>query len=107
MRKRAGRIFKTQPVLAVAGTASELSELIRASVLKVDTVRTIALAWVDDILEEGPETIAALEVLLGELLDERRGGRNRGLLGLGIAVLIAISLIIGWTRLRGPRSATQ
>lgn len=69
---RAGRIFKTRPVLAVAGTASELGSLIRASVLKVDTVRTIALAWVDDILEEGPETIAALEVLLGELSDAGR-----------------------------------
>ncbi len=64
---RAGRIFKTRPVLAVAGTATELLELVRASLLKVDTVRTVALAWVDDILEEGTEAVTALEGLLGEL----------------------------------------
>ena len=64
---RASRIFKTRPVLAVAGTATELLELVRASLLKVDTVRTVALAWVDDILEEGTEAVTALEGLLGEL----------------------------------------
>ena len=64
---RAGRIFKTRPVLAVAGTPEELGTLVRASVLKLDTVRTVVIAWADDILENGPETIAALEALLGEL----------------------------------------
>src|SRR6266550_1632058 len=69
---RAGRIFKTRPVLAVAGTAVELSALVRTSLLKVESVRTVALAWVDDILEEGPETVRALEALLGELTDAAR-----------------------------------
>jgi ATP-dependent RNA helicase DeaD len=69
---RAGRIFKTRPVLAVAGTAAELLELVRASLLKLDTVRTVALAWADDILQEGPDTVAALEGLLGELSDAGR-----------------------------------
>src|ERR1700694_1120131 len=64
---RAGRIFKTRPVLAVAGTASELGSLVRSSILKLDTVRTVVLAWVDDILDNGPESVAALEALLGEL----------------------------------------
>ena len=64
---RAGRIFKSRPVLAVAGTASELGALVRASQLKLDTVRTVVLAWVDDILDDGPESVAALEALLGEL----------------------------------------
>src|SRR5687768_6673145 len=49
---RAGRIFKSRPVLAVAGTASELGSLVRSSVLKLDTVRTVVLAWVDDILDD-------------------------------------------------------
>src|SRR3954462_9620473 len=31
---RAGRIFKSRPVLAVAGTATELGDLVRASLLK-------------------------------------------------------------------------
>ncbi len=69
---RAGRIFRSRPVLAVAGTAVELSALVSASLLKVETVRTIALAWVDDILEEGPETVRALEALLGELTEAGR-----------------------------------
>jgi superfamily II DNA/RNA helicase len=64
---RAGRIFRSRPVLAVAGTATELGALVRASLLKLDTVRTVVLAWVDDILEDGPEAVAALEALLGEL----------------------------------------
>jgi ATP-dependent RNA helicase DeaD len=64
---RAGRIFKSRPVLAVAGTASELGSLVRASLLKLETVRTVVLAWADDILDNGPEAVAALEALLGEL----------------------------------------
>src|SRR5438067_2881166 len=42
---RAGRIFRTRPMQALAGTAVELAALVRASLLKVDTVRTVALAW--------------------------------------------------------------
>jgi ATP-dependent RNA helicase DeaD len=69
---RAARIFKTRPVLAVVGSASELGGLVRASLLKVDAVKTVVLAWADDILEEGPESVAALEALLGELGDASR-----------------------------------
>jgi ATP-dependent RNA helicase DeaD len=64
---RAARIFKTRPVLAAAGPAPELSALVKNSLLKLDTVRTVVLAWADDILAEGPETIHALEALLGEI----------------------------------------
>jgi ATP-dependent RNA helicase DeaD len=69
---RAGRIFKTRPVLAVAGTPAELLELVRASLLKLDTVRIVAIAWADDILEEGADTVTALEGVLGELSDAGR-----------------------------------
>jgi ATP-dependent RNA helicase DeaD len=69
---RAGRLFKSRPVLAVAGTASELGGLVRASLLKLDVVRTVVLAWADDILDNGPESVAALEALLGELGDAAR-----------------------------------
>ncbi len=69
---RAGRIFKTRPVLAVAGTAAELGALVRSSLLKPDIVRTVALAWADDILDEGPDTVRALEGVLGELSDSAR-----------------------------------
>ncbi|MEO7822937.1 MAG: DbpA RNA binding domain-containing protein [Gemmatimonadaceae bacterium] len=69
---RAARIFKARPVLAVAGTAEELGALVGASVLKLDTVRIVVLAWADDILENGPETVGALEALLAELGDASR-----------------------------------
>lgn len=69
---RTGRILKARSVLAVAGTATELGALVRASQLKLDTVRTVILAWADDILEDGPESIAALEALLGELSEASR-----------------------------------
>ena len=69
---RTGRILKARSVLAVAGTATELGALVRASQLKLDTVRAVILAWVDDILEDGPESIAALEALLGELSEASR-----------------------------------
>ncbi|HXN76117.1 MAG TPA: DbpA RNA binding domain-containing protein [Gemmatimonadaceae bacterium] len=69
---RAGRIFKTRPVLAVAGTPAELLELVRSSLLKLDTVRTVVLAWADDILDEGPEVVIALEGVLSELSEAGR-----------------------------------
>src|SRR5438105_2323725 len=69
---RAGRIFRSRPVLAVAGTAAELGALVRASLLKSENVRTVALAWVDDILEDGAVTVGAIEALLGELTDAAR-----------------------------------
>ena len=69
---RAGRIFKSRPVLAVAGSAAELGGLVRSSLLKLDTVRTVVLAWVDDILDDGPQSVAALEALLGELGEAAR-----------------------------------
>src|SRR6266550_3855680 len=64
---RAARIFKSRPVLAVAGSASELGSLVRSSILKLDGVRTVVLAWADDILDDGPQSVAALEALLGDL----------------------------------------
>src|SRR4051812_1135193 len=69
---RAGRLFKSRPVLAVAGTAVELTALVRASLLKLETVKTVVIAWADDILEEGAQAIAALEGLLGELPEAHR-----------------------------------
>ncbi|HEY3113624.1 MAG TPA: hypothetical protein VGJ62_08070 [Gemmatimonadaceae bacterium] len=69
---RAGRIFRSRPVLAVAGPAKELESLVQASLLKLDKVRTVALAWADDILDEGLEPVRALEALLSEVTDAAR-----------------------------------
>ena len=64
---RASRIFRSRPVLAVAGPPTELSVLVKNSLLKLDTVRTVILAWADDILAEGAETVRAVEALLAEV----------------------------------------
>lgn len=64
---RAGRMLKARPVLAVAGPPEELGALVGASLLKLDAVRTVVLAWADDIIENGPKTLGALEALLAEL----------------------------------------
>ena len=69
---RAGRIFKSRPVLAVAGPPTELEALVRASLLKLDGVRSIVLAWVDDILDEGANAVRALEGLLSEAPEANR-----------------------------------
>src|SRR4029079_4463920 len=69
---RAGRIFKSRPVLAVAGTPTELQALVRASLLKLENVRTIVLAWVDDVLDEGAGAVRALEGLLSEAPEASR-----------------------------------
>jgi hypothetical protein len=67
---RAARMLAERPVHALAGPAVELQSLITRSAIKLDTLRTIVLAWMDDDLATAPATINALESLLGELARE-------------------------------------
>ncbi len=64
---RAARMLADRPVHAVAGPAVEIQNLIQRSAIKLDDLRTIVLAWVDDELAESPAPIAAIESILGEL----------------------------------------
>ena len=64
---RAARMLAERPVHAVAGPAIELQSLIQRSAIKLDELRTIVLAWIDDELAETPAAFAALESLIGEL----------------------------------------
>ncbi len=64
---RAARMLAERPVHAVAGPAIELQTLIQRSAIKLDDLRTIVLAWVDDEMAETPAAFAALESLFGEL----------------------------------------
>lgn len=64
---RAARMLAERPVHAVAGPAIELQTLIQRSAIKLDELRTIVLAWVDDEMTETPAAFAALESLFGEL----------------------------------------
>jgi len=56
-----------RPVLAIAGAPTDLAELIRGSHLKLQDVRTLAVAWADNLLEGDPEANAALELVMTEL----------------------------------------
>jgi phosphoglycolate phosphatase-like HAD superfamily hydrolase len=65
--RRAARIMQGRPVLAVAGSATDLVELIRASNLKLDQVHTIVLAWADDVFEPNSPPAAAVEMVMTEI----------------------------------------
>jgi phosphoglycolate phosphatase-like HAD superfamily hydrolase len=65
--RRAARIMQGRPVLAIAGSAPDLVELIRASNLKLDQVHTIVLAWADDIFEPNSPAGAAVEMVMTEI----------------------------------------
>jgi hypothetical protein len=64
---RAARMLADRPVHAIAGPAIEIQTLIQRSAIKLDNLRTIVLAWVDDELAESPAPIAAMESIFGEL----------------------------------------
>lgn len=62
---RSGRLLLSRHRRAVAGPPTALLELVRASQIKLDGVRSLVLAWADQMLEEnGGE---ALETLMAEI----------------------------------------
>ena len=65
MSPRAARLLRASPPHVVTGAPAELVALLQSSVLKPASVRGIALAWLDTILES-PE-IQPLENLFAEL----------------------------------------
>jgi ATP-dependent RNA helicase DeaD len=62
---RAGRLLKLRPAQIVVGTATTLVELMRTAALKLESVRQLGIAWVDELLTrgEGP----SLETLMAEV----------------------------------------
>lgn len=65
--RRAARLMQGRPVLAIAGAPTDLAELIRGSHLKLQDVRTLVVAWADNLLEGDPEANAALELVMTDL----------------------------------------
>jgi ATP-dependent RNA helicase DeaD len=63
--RRAARLLRGRPTHVVAGPAPELLELVQGTTLKLDRVRVLALAWLDEILDAG--TSDALETLLADV----------------------------------------
>lgn len=68
--RRAGRLMAGRPVLAVAGSPSDLRDLVRGSHLKFDGVTSVVLAWADEILAGDADDIEALEAVMSELPKE-------------------------------------
>jgi ATP-dependent RNA helicase DeaD len=64
---RAARLIEGKPVHAVVGAPLELQTLVQRSTLKLDSIRTVVLAWADEILVASPDAAASLEALFAEL----------------------------------------
>ncbi len=63
---RSARQLKSRPVRAVAGTPEELLSLVSGTHLKLDDLKTVVIAWAEDLLEQGEKSVAALESILSE-----------------------------------------
>jgi ATP-dependent RNA helicase DeaD len=63
---RAARLLRARPVHGVIGAPTELLELVRTSVLKLEHVRGLVLAWVDEIVDDAASK-EALEAVLAEI----------------------------------------
>jgi len=62
--RRASRILRSTPAHVVVAPAAVLVELLESTVLKLDAVRVIVLAWVDDLTQSSTR---ALETLMSEV----------------------------------------
>ncbi|MFL5582804.1 MAG: DbpA RNA binding domain-containing protein, partial [Gemmatimonadaceae bacterium] len=68
--RRAQRFLKEGPAHVVAGTPGALAELVGGAALKLDAVRTVVVAWADDLLGGVDEEGAAVETVLAEVPKE-------------------------------------
>ena len=58
--RRAVRLQRLRPATVVAGTPSDILELIRASAIKLDSVNTLVLAWADVMSDAAGEPLEAV-----------------------------------------------
>jgi ATP-dependent RNA helicase DeaD len=63
--RRASRLLKLRPAQIVAGAPEELLALVQGSSLKLEHVRAVLLAWVDELIVGGEEP--AFETLMAEI----------------------------------------
>lgn len=68
--RRASRLMAGRPVLAVSGSPRDIRDLVRGSHLKLDSIKSVVLAWADEILAGDSDDIEALEAVMGELPKE-------------------------------------
>lgn len=67
---RAARLLADRPAHAVAGPAIELQALVQRSAVKLDGIKAVILAWMDDDASVTPAAMAALEALMAEVPKE-------------------------------------
>src|SRR5688500_4030565 len=67
---RAARLMAGVPIPAVAGPPAVLRALVARSVLRLEGVRAVLFAWIEDVIESGGEQLTALEAILGELPED-------------------------------------
>jgi hypothetical protein len=65
--RRASRLMAGRPVLAAAGSPRDIRDLVRGSHLKLESIKSVVLAWADEILAGDADDIEALEAVMGEL----------------------------------------
>ncbi|HEV7704170.1 MAG TPA: DbpA RNA binding domain-containing protein [Gemmatimonadaceae bacterium] len=58
--RRAARLQRIRPATVIAGTPSDILELIRASAIKLDAVNTLVLAWADAMSDAAGEPLEAV-----------------------------------------------
>jgi ATP-dependent RNA helicase DeaD len=64
--RRATRLLRARPAQGVIGAPTEILELVRTSVLKLEHVRVLVLAWVDEIVNDAASR-ESLEAVLAEI----------------------------------------
>lgn len=67
---RAARLLADRPAHAIAGPAIEIQALVQRSAIKLDGIKTVILAWMDDEASVSAAAMAALEALMTELPKE-------------------------------------
>lgn len=65
---RAARLIRLRPPQVIAATPDSIAELLKAAALKLETVRTVAIAWLDELIAQGATT--SLENLMTEVPKE-------------------------------------
>jgi hypothetical protein len=65
--RRAARLMKGRPILALAGTPAETADLIKGSHIRLGGLSTLILAWPDELLETDTEAMAAVESVMAEV----------------------------------------
>ncbi len=66
--RRAASLLRVRPAHIIAGTPDTLVDMIKVASIKLDTVRTVCIAWADELVARGAS--ATLETLMAELPKE-------------------------------------